>query len=127
MVFPLNLALNASAEIADAANWPNFRLFTVSLNHSTTELNTVNGSWVHMTPQNIATFSAVCYMTARDVARMHTGTRPVGLIQSAWGGTRVEAWMSAKALTACVHPPITSRSRRRSYFFLWSFSQSEWY
>merc|ERR1719201_200854 len=58
MVFPLNLALNSSAEIADAANWPNFRLFTVGLN------------------------------------------------QSAWGGTRVEAWMSPKALSACEHPPI---------------------
>lgn len=108
MVFPLNLALNSSAEIADAANWPNFRLFTVGLNTSHSELNNVNGTWLRMTPDNVASFSAVCYMTARDVARMHTGNRPVGLIQSAWGGTRVEAWMSPKALSACEHPPIRS-------------------
>ena len=46
----------------------------------------------------LANFSAVCFLTARDIARMHAGNRPVALIQSAWGGTRVEAWMSTKAI-----------------------------
>jgi hypothetical protein len=46
----------------------------------------------------LANFSAVCFLTVRDVARMHTSNRPMALIQSAWGGTRVEAWMSAEAI-----------------------------
>ena len=37
-------------------------------------------------------------MTVRDIAQMHTGDRPTALIQSAWGGTRVEAWMSEEAI-----------------------------
>ena len=31
---------------------------------------------------------------------MHTSNRPLALIQSAWGGTRVEAWMSTEAIAA---------------------------
>lgn len=54
----------------------------------------------------LLSFSAVCYMTVRDIARYHTGQRPMGLIQSAWGGSRLEAWMSAEAL-ATVGPPVS--------------------
>ena len=48
----------------------------------------------------LANFSAVCFLTARDIARMHTSNRPTALIQAAWGGTRVEAWMSKEAIAA---------------------------
>ena len=46
----------------------------------------------------LANFSAVCFLTGRDIARMHTKQRPMALIQSAWSGTRVEAWMSKEAI-----------------------------
>jgi hypothetical protein len=41
-------------------------------------------------PEVVGAFSAICYLTARDVSRMHTGSRPVGLIESDWGGTPVQ-------------------------------------
>jgi hypothetical protein len=47
-------------------------------------------------------FSAVCFLTVRDIARMHTSDKPVALIQSAWGGTRVEAWMSKESIAAAI-------------------------
>ena len=47
-------------------------------------------------------FSAVCFLTVRDIARMHSSNKPVALIQSAWGGTRVEAWMPTEAIAAAV-------------------------
>ena len=56
----------------------------------------------------LKSFSAVCFMTVRDIAAMHTGNRDVGLVFSAWGGTRVEAWMSDRAIAAAskaVAPP----------------------
>ena len=74
----------------------------------------------------IKDFSAVCYMTVRDIARMHTGTRPMALIQSAWGGTRVEAWMSTGAIAAAskrvvpgqtVIPPVKSGPNKQSVLF----------
>eukprot|EP00039_Didymoeca_costata_P030232 m.28504 g.28504 ORF g.28504 m.28504 type:complete len:580 (+) comp8006_c0_seq3:35-1774(+) len=52
----------------------------------------------------LLSFSAVCFMTVRNIAEMHTGDRPMGLIQSAWGGSRVEAWMSAEALENAGNP-----------------------
>jgi hypothetical protein len=46
----------------------------------------------------IMDFSAVCYMSVRDIIRMQSQqSRPMALIQSAWGGTRIEAWMSTEA------------------------------
>jgi hypothetical protein len=36
----------------------------------------------------LLSFSAVCFMTVREIARQHTHDRPMALIQSAWGGSR---------------------------------------
>jgi hypothetical protein len=53
----------------------------------------------------LLSFSAVCFMTVRDIARMHTHDRPMGLVQVAWGGSRIESWMSPKALESA-GPPL---------------------
>ena len=37
-------------------------------------------------------FSAVCYLTARDIHDALGGTVPLGLISSNWGGTPVQSW-----------------------------------
>jgi len=116
MVFPLKLTINATAEAATLKDYPHFRFFLTSLAYSPTPLfDLTNGScgsgdlcnrW-HTAEEAAANglindFSAVCYMTARDSVRFHSAlkNRPVALVQSAWGGTRVEAWMSTKAIAA---------------------------
>ena len=52
----------------------------------------------------LLSFSAVCFMTVRDIARQHTHDRPMGLVQAAWGGSRLESWMSAEALASAGAP-----------------------
>ncbi|XP_065831212.1 uncharacterized protein [Oscarella lobularis] len=104
MVFAVNGMFNATAEIA-AANHPNIRLFKVALNTSSTPLWDVNGTWELCSPTTIPSFSAVCYLTGRFSMDMHWGDEPLGLIQSAWGGTPIQAWMSPEALAKC---PSTS-------------------
>lgn len=47
--------------------------------------------WQNITPQNCGEVSAICYFMARELQE-HTGV-PIGIINSAVGGTRVEAWM----------------------------------
>jgi sialate O-acetylesterase len=45
-------------------------------------------------------FSATCYYTARNLYDLLAGTpyqQPIGLVVSSWGGTAIEAWMSAAA------------------------------
>ena len=122
MVFPLKLTLNASAEAATLTSYPGFRFFMTArdsseqplwdLRTNSTQCDTQTTSgcnrWVTAAEAAasgfIEDFSAVCYMTVRDIARMHVGSaRPMGLIQSAWGGNRVEAWMAANAIKAAAH------------------------
>ena len=57
-----------------------------------------------VSPKVIGDFSAICYLTLRDVSRMHTGSRPIGLIESDWGGTPVQAWTPPEGLAACGLP-----------------------
>lgn len=52
--------------------------------------------WQNITPQNCAEVSGICYFMARELQR-HTGV-PVGIINSAVGGTQVQAWMPHEVL-----------------------------
>lgn len=47
--------------------------------------------WQNITPQNCAEVSGICYFMAREL-QQRTGV-PVGIINSAVGGTQVQAWM----------------------------------
>ncbi len=54
------------------------------------------GQWMVCTPENLKDFSAVGFVFARELhQRLH---RPVGIIQSTWGGTHAESWMPASVL-----------------------------
>ena len=44
-------------------------------------------------------------MTARHIREMYWGDLPMGLIQSAWGGTRVEAWAPPDVNARCEPNP----------------------
>ena len=67
--------------------------------------------WTPVSPKVVGDFSAICYLTARDVSRLHTGSRPIGLIESDWGGTPVQAWTPPAGLGAC-GLPLHSESPR---------------
>ncbi|GGD14725.1 sialate O-acetylesterase [Aquisalinus flavus] len=54
-------------------------------------------AWQHAGADSVAGFSAVCYFFAKDLqADVDVA---IGLIDSSWGGSQIEAWMSAAALT----------------------------
>lgn len=79
-------------EIALAHN-PNIRLLQVHKNISTVPLETVEfngGGWVECTSGTVPGFSACAYFYARELADK-LGV-PVGVIDTTWGGTPVEAW-----------------------------------
>lgn len=99
MELPVRRALNADGEIA-AATQPDIRLFTVPKAAATTPQTTFKApvAWTPATPDTVRDFSAACYYFARELRT--TTNVPMGLIQSAWGGSRIEAWTSADALRA---------------------------
>ena len=98
MEFSLRRANNGEAEVA-AANHPNIRLIHVNKKVSAVPvLDAEAGPWEVCTPQTAAGFSAVAYFFARELDQ--TLGIPIGLIDSNWGGTPVEAWMSLRALSS---------------------------
>lgn len=86
---------NAEEEIASAKH-PKIRLFHVPRKIATEPQTDVDAQWVECSPEAIPNFSAVAYFFGRDLHK--TLDRPVGLIESAWGGTVAEAWTSPEGL-----------------------------
>ena len=87
--------LNARQELA-TADYPSIRLFEVKRVSTGTPQTDTTASWKTTTPQTVATFSAVGYLFARELyQRLHV---PIGIIESAWGGTAAQSWISRQAL-----------------------------
>ncbi|MFC1481796.1 sialate O-acetylesterase [Candidatus Neomarinimicrobiota bacterium] len=80
------------------AEFPEIRIFTVGPNAAATPENDCEGAWQVVQPnlKELARFTAVGYYFGRKL-HQELGL-PVGLIDNSWGGTPIEAWMSAKAL-----------------------------
>jgi len=87
---------NAEREIAHA-NYPQLRLFKVHRKVGFNAADDVQAdTWTASTPESTASFSAVAYLFGREIhKRYHV---PVGLIETSWGGTPAEAWVSEAGL-----------------------------
>ena len=86
---------NAEEIIKNAAN-DKIRLFLGEKVTWSNPLNEVKGQWQAAKPAVVTEFSAVAYGFAKILQEKLKV--PVGIIQVAWGGTLVQAWMSAKSL-----------------------------
>ena len=97
MELPVWRALDADSEIASATH-PTIRLLTVPKAAAVTPQSTFPAptAWRPASPAAVRDFSAACYYFARELQK--TVNVPMGLIQAAWGGSRIEAWTSADAL-----------------------------
>jgi sialate O-acetylesterase len=83
---------------ASRANYPQIRLFKVPHRIALEPVNDLPnaGTWQACTPDTVRDFSAVAYHFGRH---LHTALNvPVGLIQTAWGGTPAESWTSREGL-----------------------------
>jgi sialate O-acetylesterase len=80
---------NAEVEIKNANN-PLIRHYKASKKYSPVPLNDVPSKWLKTTPETIPGMSAVAYMFGR---RLYQDLKvPIGLINSSWGGTRIDPW-----------------------------------
>ncbi len=96
MEWPLAQARDGAREVA-AANDPQLRHFKVPKSWSPLpQRQLAGGEWKAATAQDAGAFSAVGYFFAREL-RKSTGV-PIGIIDSSWGGSAIEAWMDAAAL-----------------------------
>lgn len=96
MEWPLLQTDGAQAEIARADD-PLIRHFKVPKSWSEKpESRLAGGAWVAASPQTVGEFSAVAYYFAREL-RKTTGV-PIGIVDSSWGGSAIEAWMNLDML-----------------------------
>jgi sialate O-acetylesterase len=107
---PTAVVKDAAKEIAAATN-PRLRLLLVEHKASDYPLNDITTSWMSCTPATAATFSAVAYFFAREIAAKENV--PVGIIDSTWGGTPADSWVSLDTLgiDADLLPAMASRAR----------------
>lgn len=80
------------------ANYPKIRSFKVKPNLSAKTDVDVDGEWEVCSPKTVSEFSAVAYFFARKV-HQETGI-PIGIINSSWGGTDIETWISMDTFSA---------------------------
>jgi sialate O-acetylesterase len=96
MEFTLAQATNGAAEVA-AANDARVRQFKVPTSWSNNpEDDLAGGSWAVADPQHAGEFSAVAYFFAREIRK--SVDVPIGIINTTWGGSNIETWMSRRAL-----------------------------
>ena len=101
---------NQAQEIAAASN-PTLRLLLFEHKASDFPLSDNPVSWTPCTPETAKTFSAVAYFFGREIAAREKV--PVGLIDSTWGGTPADSWVSLDTLgtDARLLPAFASRAR----------------
>ncbi len=86
---------NGAGEIA-TANHPQIRMIKIPRLTLPGRQSDVTATWQVCRPDTAGAFTAVGYHMARTLQeRLHV---PVGLIDAAWGGTRIEAWISRESL-----------------------------
>ena len=89
MEWPMSSLASPTPEILRADN-PNLRLFLVPKRTADRPLDDVETQWKICSPDSVRSFSAVAYYFGLELHK-RLGV-PVGLIESAWGGTQIEPW-----------------------------------
>ncbi|MBB4034351.1 sialate O-acetylesterase [Dysgonomonas hofstadii] len=82
---------NTEREIENA-NCPQIRSFNVVKAVSMKPEEELKGEWQECTPSTVPYFSAVAYFFARKLNQEMN--IPIGIINSSWGGTDIETWIS---------------------------------
>ncbi len=97
MQWGVNSSTNGAQEVA-AAKFPKIRLFMIPLIPLGTPSEHVQAQWVECSPETVGGSSAVLYFFGREIHQKLDV--PVGLITTAWGGTRIEPWIPPQGFTA---------------------------
>jgi len=110
MEWSVNASLNPAEEIA-AANFPAIRQMKIDHLTAATPQADVKSAWQVCSPETAGGFTAAGYFMARELHR-ELGV-PIGLLNSSWGGTRIEPWTPVEGFAkipalASIHALITN-------------------
>ncbi|MGI9012788.1 MAG: sialate O-acetylesterase [Phycisphaerales bacterium] len=90
MEWPVSASQHAAEVIAAAGEHPNIRLLHMPRSVAGQPLQDVPATWARCSAESVRGFSAVGLAFGMAVAEKENVA--IGLIESAWGGTRIEPW-----------------------------------
>jgi sialate O-acetylesterase len=97
MEWEMQMKPDSKADIPNATH-PNLRLIEVPKTVALSPQDDVKTAWARCSPESAASFSAIGYYFG---VRLQEELKvPVGIILSAWGGTRIEPWTSIEGFDA---------------------------
>eukprot|EP01047_Picozoa_sp_COSAG01_P097969 COSAG01_NODE_28219_length_666_cov_1.067019_1_plen_173_part_10 len=102
----LPAAIYDNVTLINSATTPEIRLLQVELRDALQPLPVgapvpTTGNWTPASPHTVRDFSAICYLTAREISKRlmcEAGACYFGLIESAVGATDIQSWMSPESL-----------------------------
>ncbi len=93
----MNQPVKGSNEAIASSTNPSIRLFTVQKATSLQPGDNFTGSWKNCEPENVSEFSATAYYFGLMLNKVLNV--PIGLINTSWGGTRIEPWISEEGFS----------------------------
>ncbi len=96
MEWVVSASNNADEEIAKALD-DGIRHFKIPATyHHFPQDTLIGGSWKVCNRKTVGNFTAVGYYFAREIRKYHDV--PIGLLNSSWGGSRIEPWIRSEKL-----------------------------
>lgn len=87
--------LGGNQTIAEGGMYPDIRLFNVTQKSAVKPQKDCVGKWEVSSPAAVKSFSAIGYLYGLQLRKVLNV--PIGVINSSWGGTIIEAWMDAES------------------------------
>ncbi|XP_046342766.2 sialate O-acetylesterase-like [Haliotis rufescens] len=118
MNFYVSRLFDPAKVVAEAERYHDIRVFRTHTLESNTTFHNLHGSALHWSKPSQASlqlFSAVCWLYAQYLYPHRK--YPLGMVESAWGGTSIEAWSSPDALAKC---PVKTKRGPNSDNVLWN-------
>lgn len=115
MEWPLVNTNDGAEELKNFTTEPNIRLFLQQQTIAPKALQNASGAWTICDEENAKNFSAVAYYMGKHLQK--EANVPIGLIESAWGGTPAEIWMDENLLRGnLMTQPILDRWKGSSVY-----------
>ena len=96
---------NSTETIVNARPDIPIRLFSVSRSPSKTVTDDCPGKWCVNSPENVSNFSATAYFFGLQLFK--TLNIPIGLVNSSWGGSSIQSWITSETLKQ--YPEISQK------------------
>jgi sialate O-acetylesterase len=106
MQMQVNDAANAEIVRSQTSNFPTIRLLSVPLKGTAQPVDSFDAKWTPCTPASVGKFSAVAYFFGTELSKAPALAKvPIGLIESAFGGSPVEGWIPGPDLASLALRP----------------------